>query len=223
MRFSSWITRHWIVLFGGFVGLYVGLPILAPVFMRLGWTGFGGMIYKLYATQCHQLPQRSFFLFGQKAMYSLNEIQSAWQETANPFVLRQFLGNPQMGWKIAWSDRMVSMYTSLWMCGLLWWPLRKRITVRLPWWGFAIFLLPLAIDGLTHFVSDLAGLGQGFRDMNTWLSILTGNTYPAEFYAGDALGSFNSWMRLLSGVLFGIGVVWYAFPYLDEVFSGMGE
>jgi len=148
-------------------------------------------------------------------MYSLGEIQAAWGQTTDPVVLRQFLGNPEMGWKVAWSDRMVSIYTSTFLFGLLWWPLRKRVK-SLPWWGLILFLLPMGIDGTSHFISDLSGLGQGFRYTNAWLVELTNNALPAAFYAGDALGSFNSLMRLLSGVIFGLGVVWFAFPYLDE-------
>ena len=68
-------------------------------------------------------------------------------------------------------------------------------------------------------VSDLAGIGQGFRDSNAWLAALTGNSLPAAFYAGDALGSFNGWMRLISGALFALGIVWLAFPYLDQSLS----
>ena len=65
-------------------------------------------------------------------------------------------------------------------------------------------------------MSDLAGIGQGFRDTNAWLAALTGNAFAPGFYTGDALGSFNSWMRLLTGVLFGLGIVWYGFPYIEE-------
>jgi hypothetical protein len=35
------------------------------------------------------------------------------------------------------------------------------------------------------------------------------------FYAGDALGSFNSWMRLITGLLGGLGIAWFAFPHLE--------
>ena len=42
---------------------------------------------------------------------------------------------------------------------------------------------------------------------------------PATFYTGDALGSFNAWMRLLSGLLFGIGIVWFAYPRLHATFN----
>ena len=78
----------------------------------------------------------------------------------------------------------------------------------------------MGIDGISHFISDLTGIGQGFRYLNMWLATLTSNNLPLTFYAGDALGSFNSWMRILTGILFGIGVVWFGFPYLDEAFSG---
>lgn len=76
----------------------------------------------------------------------------------------------------------------------------------------------MAIDGGSHFVSDLAGFGQGFRYTNTWLAELTGNTFARSFYVGNALGSFNSWMRLLTGTLFGLGIVWLGFPYLEKLF-----
>jgi uncharacterized membrane protein len=209
---------RWLTLFGVFAGLYVILPLLAPVFMHQGWDPLAKAIYFIYSWLCHQLPERSFFLFGRQFTYSLAEVQAAWQNTNNPMILRQFIGNPDMGWKVAWSDRMVSMFTSMWLFGLLWWPIRRKIP-RLPWWGFALFLLPMAIDGTTHFLSDLAGIGNGFRDSNAWLAVLTQHVFPASFYAGDAWGSFNSLMRLITGLSFGIGTVWFGFPYFDDAFT----
>jgi uncharacterized membrane protein len=217
-RVIDLLTRNWITLFALIMGAYVGLPFLAPIFMHWGWSGAGKTIYLIYSFLCHQLPERSFFLFGSKPMYSISEIQAAWKNTFDPIVLRQFIGNPQMGWKVAWSDRMVSMYLSTWFLGLLWYPLRRRIKA-LPWWGLLLFLLPMAVDGSTHFLSDLAGIGQGFRYTNAWLATLTNNSLPFSFYVGDALGSFNSWIRLLTGFLFGVGVVWFGFPYLDLAFA----
>jgi uncharacterized membrane protein len=217
-RVSYFLSSHWIILFILLFGVYVWLPFAAPVLMHWGWSRAGNVIYFIYSFLCHQLPERSFFIFGPKRMYSISEIQAAWQFTFDPTILRRFIGNPEMGWKVAWSDRMVSMYTSLLFFGLLWWPLRKRVK-PLPWWGLILFLVPMGIDGTTHLISDLAGLGQGFRYSNAWLAAITNNAFSPAFYAGDALGSFNSWMRLLTGVLFGLGVVWFGFPYLDELFS----
>lgn len=215
---SNWLTRHWLEMFLAIYGLWVFLPFLAPALMKMGWNGAGNALYFFYSFFCHQLPERSFFLFGQKTMYSLNEIQAAWQNTFDPMILRKFTGNPILGWKIAWSDRMISFYTSIWLSAVIWWPLRRRVK-PLPWQGFVLLLLPIALDGGTHMLSDFAGIGQGFRDTNQWLALLTNNAFATSFYAGDAIGSFNSWMRLLSGLLAGIGIVWFAFPYIEKSFD----
>ena len=130
-------------------------------------------------------------------------------------ILRQFMGNAEMGWKIAWSDRMISFYTSIWIFAVAWSPFRKKIK-PLSLLGFALLLLPIALDGGTHMLSDFAGIGQGFRDTNQWLTYLTNNSLPVSFYAGDALGSFNSLARLSTGLIAGLGVVWLAFPSLEE-------
>ena len=222
VRAALGFARHWLLILNLLLFIWVGLPWLAPVFLHWGWGGAAHAIYFIYSLQCHQLPERSFFLFGPKPMYSLAEIQSAWQHTADFFVLRQWIGNVDMGWKVAWSDRMVSMYTMLFLSGLGYGLLRKRLKpIRLR--VFFLLLLPMAIDGTTHALSDLAGIGQGFRDSNAWLTTLTGNIFPSTFYAGDALGSFNSWMRLVTGVLFGMAVVWLAFPYFDQTFADLAS
>lgn len=212
------LRKYWIVVFGIVFGVYAFMPFLAPAFMHIGSKGLGNAIYFIYSFLCHQLPERSFFLFGPKLTYSIAEIGATGQDTSNMLALRHFIGNVAMGWKVAWSDRMVSMFISLWAFGLLWWPFRKRLP-KLPLWALILFLLPMAVDGGTHFLSDLAGIGLGFRDTNLWLATLSQNIFRPGFYAGDAWGSFNSLMRLLTGVLFGLGVAWFAFPYLDDALS----
>lgn len=211
----QWVSTHWFAVFLTIYGLWVFVPFLAPVFMQLGWTGAGKAVYFFYSFFCHQLPERSFFFFGEQTMYPLSEIRAVWQDTANPMILRQFIGNETMGWKVAWSDRMISFYTSVWLFAALWYPFRHRIRT-LSWWGFALLLLPMALDGGTHMVSDFAGIGNGFRDTNAWLVVLTNHALPVDFYAGDALGSFNSLMRFITGLLAGLGIVWLAFPYIVQ-------
>ncbi|MHB8776562.1 MAG: DUF2085 domain-containing protein [Anaerolineales bacterium] len=213
--FFQWIGKHWFETFLVIYGLWVFTPFLAPVSMQFGWTGAGKAIYFIYSFFCHQLPERSFFLFGEKTMYSLREVQAAWQATMNPLILRKFIGNETMGWKVAWSDRMISFYTGIWVFAALWYPLRRKVK-SLSWWGFVLLLLPLIMDGGTHTISDFAGIGQGFRDTNQWLAILTNNSFPVTFYAGDALGSFNSIMRFISGLLAGLGIIWLTFPYVFQ-------
>lgn len=210
--------RNWLTIFLVLYGVFVFLPFLAPIMMKMNLSGLGKAIYFVYSFLCHQLPERSLFLFGPKLMYSLNEISAVWQNTNNPLILRQFIGNPEMGWKIAWSDRMISLYTSIWFFAVAWSLFRKRIK-PLSLFGFALFLFPLVLDGGTHMISDLAGIGQGFRDANQWLVALTSGALPSSFLIGDALGSFNSWARLISGLLAGMGVVWLVFPYIELSFG----
>jgi len=119
--------RQWLLIINLLWAVFVITPWLAPVFMKMGNEGLARAIYVACRTQCHQLPQRSFFLFGAQASYSLPEIHTTWQDTNNPYLLRQFIGNPQMGWKVAWSDRMVSMYTSIFLAGLVFALVRKRL------------------------------------------------------------------------------------------------
>lgn len=54
--------------------LLTGLPFVAPVAMAMGWTSLGEWLYFVFAPFCHQLPQRSWFLFGEQWTYSLEEI-----------------------------------------------------------------------------------------------------------------------------------------------------
>jgi uncharacterized membrane protein len=220
------LTRSWplwLTLLVVSLGIFDGLPFLAPVFMHIGWDVPGRAIYFVYSFLCHQMAQRSFFLFGpaEFQMYNITALPlnlRGLSEGARILALRGFIGNPQMGWKVAWSDRMVSMYTSPLLATVVYGLLRIRMRVRpIPLWLFGLLLLPMAVDGFTHMVSDFAGIGQGFRDSNVWLALLTGNALPAWFYAGDALGSFNSWTRLFSGLTFGLGIVGLLLPTIDAV------
>jgi uncharacterized membrane protein len=217
-RLISYLTRRWLLIFGIGFGALVILPFFAPLLMQVGLPGPARIIYSLYSFLCHQLPERSFFFFGPQSMYSLGELQKAGADMTHMFTLRRFIGSTDLGWKVAWSDRMVWMYASMWVFGILWRPYLKKLG-RLPWWGLLLFLLPMAIDGTSHLISDLVGIGQGFRAENVWLVELTGYAFSASFYAGDALGSFNFLMRLVTGLLFGLGVVWFLFPYLEEAMA----
>jgi len=190
------IVKHWVGLFLIVYGAWVWAPFLAPVFMANGWTGAGNALYFIYSFFCHQLPERSLFFFGPQTMYSLNQIGQVWS-TENQLVLRQFVGNAQMGWKMAWSDRMISTYGGVWLGALLWAIFGKRLPrLSIVVW-FVLGVLPLGLDGFSHFVNDIVAgsSGQGFRDTNDWLRVLTANAFPDTFYYGNMLGSFNSTTR----------------------------
>ena len=219
VRATYWFTKHWLSLFVVIFGLYNLLPFTAPVMMRLGWSSLSSVIYDLYGTQCHQMAQRSFFLFGERPMYKLDELPLTLTGNSlnDTLALRGFRGSETLGWKVAWSDRMVYMYGGLWVVSVIYGlTSRERATKPVRIWIFIALLLPLGIDGLTHFVSDTSGLAAGFRYDNRWLAALTNYSLPTDFYQGDALGSFNSTMRFITGVLFAVGTGKLLLPLLDQ-------
>lgn len=217
-RTANWIVRHWLLVALSLLAFWNLLPWLAPVFMQLGWTLPAKGIYTMYMAFCHQMPQRSWFLFGPQLTYTYDEILMAWKGSTDPVLplsMRAFIGNPEMGWKLAWSDRMISFYGGWVLVGALYATLRPR------WRGFGlklaiILMFPMLVDGITHMLSDLGGLRIGFRETNAWLAALTNNAFAPEFYAGDQWGSFNSIMRLVTGQLAALGLIGWAFPYIDR-------
>ncbi|MBN1218763.1 MAG: DUF2085 domain-containing protein [Anaerolineae bacterium] len=222
-KINRWFAKHWLLTFNAAWGLFVILPWLAPIFMQVNLPGFGKAIYFVYNFFCHQLPERSWFLFGSSFSYSQAQIAAAWgltlSDIGDELIRRQFIGTPELGWKVAWSDRMVSMYGSIFLFGLLYALLRQRGSrvKSIPWWLFVLLLTPMAIDGITHLVSDALRLN--FRQTNEWAAILTNNAFSPDFYADDRFGSLNSMLRLVTGILFGFGVVAFLWPIMDNEFS----
>ena len=220
-RAANLVVRHILGLL--VLGLLVMtlLPFAAPVLMAAGLEAPARLLYWFYGFTCHQLPQRSWFLFGPKLTYTLAEIQAVWPAHST-MQLREFIGTPDMGWKVAWSDRMLSWYTMTAIWGAVYWLLcRARLTVKpLRWSLLALALAPLVLDGLSHMLNDiLAGMsGTGFRDTNAWLRVLTANALPG-FYAGDQFGTFNWWARLLTGVVAAWAFAFAFFPRLDSTFQ----
>lgn len=121
------IRRHWLALLILALGVWTLAPWLAPLFMHLGWTRPGKAIYAVYSFFCHQMPQRSWFFFGKQFTYSLDQIGATWPDSATMLGVRRFVGNESMGWKLAWSDRMVSFYGGFFLFGLLYLALRNRV------------------------------------------------------------------------------------------------
>lgn len=218
---ALWMFQHWLTLFLMFFGLFNLLPFLAPVAAKIGVTPVANAIYTIYAPLCHQMAHRSFFLFGDQLMYHPEQLPFDLTNdlTGNMLSLKQFNGNEITGWKVAWSDRMVYMYGATWFAAAIYAGIsRYRHMKRLSIGLFFVFMLPMLIDGISHMLSDFSsgGLFAGFRYTNDWLADLTANTLPAWFYVGDTLGSFNALMRLISGIGFGIAIVWVSFPLIDR-------
>jgi uncharacterized membrane protein len=218
-RLVAFLTRHWLALVNLGLGFWVLMPWSAPLFMQWGWFKAGRAVYAIYSLFCHQLPQRSWFLFGPEFTYSLEEITRVWDAPITAFGLRGFVGLPGMGWKVAWSDRMVSFYGGFFLFGVLYAAVRAKLLQK--GWKMSrrwliLLLAPITLDAGTHMISDLFGIGLGFRETNTWLAALTRDALPVTFYVGDAWGSFNSILRLITGLLGSFALIFWAFPMVDR-------
>jgi len=99
------------------------------------------------------------------------------------------------GHQVGFCHRCVAMYSSIAAAGLVFGLLRRRIRPASLKLG-GLLLLPILIDGLTHMVDDLSGLG--FRG------------------GGDAIGTPNFWLRMITGGLVGIVVLLALYPRVER-------
>jgi uncharacterized membrane protein len=213
-------ARAWVVWLSLIIGIYAGLPVVAPIAMNLGATNVGNAIYTLYSPVCHQFAFRSWFLFGEQAAYPRERAGAApnqsfeyyaAQEPAfdgidlytldNDLILqaKRFNGSERMGWKIAFCERDFAIYAALALFGLVFFVLKKmgRKVPALPFWAYLLFAIaPIGLDGFSQLFANppINGFGLGL--------------YPIR--------ESTPFLRTLTGALFGLGNGWLAYPYLDE-------
>ena len=198
-RALLFFTRHWLAIFNLLVLLYVGLPFTAPVLMRAGMETPARVIYRIYRPLCHQLSFRSFFLFGEQTYYPLEHaglsVTSYEQATGNATwewrEAQDFLGNEQLGYKVALCQRDVGIYLTILIAGLFFGLVRKRIRPLPIWIWFLLGIVPIGLDGGSQLISSLPFLGLQVRE-----------SIPV--------------FRTLTGALFGLTNVWLAYPYVEE-------
>jgi uncharacterized membrane protein len=203
-----WIARHWLLVINLALGLFIGGTMLPPLLMSLGLQGPARVMYAFYSLHCHQLPQRSYFLFGPHGIDTYSQTQViAWGADAGH--MRAFVGNSAIGFKLGMAQRNTTIFATFFLAGLAFGLVRGRLR-GLRWSVFLLLVLPVVLDGGSHVVSEITGLG--FRESNTWLASLTGGVFPESFYAGTVIGSFNWLMRTLTGALFAMACVWFTYP-----------
>lgn len=201
-RFSYWLSSHYMWIFNLVALLYVGLPFLAPVLMKVGATLPARAIYAVYSPLCHQLGFRSFYLFGEQLYYPrelahLHVPLTYEAATGSPALdlpeARTFKGNEQMGYKIALCQRDLAIYGSILLFGLVFSLTRRRIKA-IPWFVWIIFgLIPIGLDG----GSQLLGM----------LSFME-NIFPMR--------ESTPLLRLLTGGLFGTLTAWFLYPLIED-------
>jgi uncharacterized membrane protein len=218
-KFFLGLAKHWVAVFTLMAFLYVGLPFLAPVLMKVGWYGAANVIYVVYRPLCHQLPFRSWYLFGDQLYYpreraGLPVASFEQYAQADPyfdgldvytmdaylvFPAKAFPGNEQMGFKVALCQRDVAIWGSIVLFGVAYSALR-RVGIQVPKLTLLTYMLialaPMGLDGGSQLLANPPFNGFGLP----WLAIRESTPF----------------LRTLTGAMFGIGNAWLAYPYIDE-------
>jgi len=209
-----YLTKYWYSFFMAAGSLFLFLGFLAPALQAEGYEGAATAVYRFLALNNHQLPQRSYFLFGEADLIDAYSLEELLIEGADPANLQAFIGNGTIGYKTGLNHRMIAIFVGIVVGGLIWGIRKGR--PRLSIIQFVLLTLPLLIDGFSHMASET---GSGFRGANSWLVRLTDGTFTAVFYEGSIPGSFNWWLRTLTGLLFGLSLVWFLFPRFSDFFK----
>jgi uncharacterized membrane protein len=214
------LSRNWLRVVITFLAIYVTLPFVAPTLMRLGLTTPGQILYTLYSPFCHQFAFRSFFLYGEQPAYPRSIVETSLKPfesyiadkpefapnrvmgTFGPvgdiyafspgfqWAAREYVGNPQMGYKTTLCERDIAIYSCIFIGALVFTRIRHRLR-PVPLLLYALLGLgPIAIDGLSQLL--------GYPPFNFWPPR---ETQPI--------------FRVVTGALFGFMNAWLGLPYLE--------
>lgn len=198
-RWSYWFTGHYLKIFNLLVFLYVGIPFLAPVLMNAGVTGPARLIYRAYGAVCHQFAFRSWFLFGEQPAYPREAArvdglrpygEATGLDEEDVFGARAFLGDEQLGYKVAFCERDVAIYGGILLFGLVFGLSGHRLRA-LPWYIWVLIgLAPIGLDGVSQLLSQA----------------------PFEYWVYRESTPF---LRTLTGALFGFSTAWFGYPQVE--------
>lgn len=211
-----WLATYWYGLFMAAAIIFLFLAFLAPALMAEGYEGAGTAVYRFFATHNHQLPERSYFIFGEDGAFRSYSLEQVVAFGADPANRQAFVGSAQIGYKTALNHRMIAIFVGMIIGGFVWGVRKGR--PRLSLFAFLFMAMPLLLDGFSHMISESGG---GFRADNNWFVVITGGMGTAVFYTGATMGTLNWWLRSLTGLLFGLGLVWFAFPRFADYFQGI--
>jgi len=209
-RVSFWISRNYLLLLNLFMLVYIGLPFLAPTLMKLGAEAPAQAIYRIYKPLCHQFAFRSFFLFGEQPYYPLAEaglggVKTFEEVSGIPdlddpysmtrFQARQYIGNEEVGYKMALCERDVAIYLAILLFGIIYGLTGRRIkSLPFVWW-ILVGIAPIGLDGFSQLFSQF-----------NWDFLSSIVPYRES----------TPFLRTLTGALFGLGTAWFAYPNIED-------
>ena len=213
-RFTYWFSRHYLLVINLMVLVYVGLPLLAPVLMKVGLEFPATVIYKIYGGMCHQLAYRSWFLFGEQPVYPraaagvegyLTFNQATGLDETGLLAARAFLGNEVVGYKTALCQRDMAIYGAMLLFGILF-AITGRKWKSFPIWAWLLVgVMPIALDGFSQLLSQWAAMPEFsfLQPIFGWLPYRESTPF----------------LRTLTGFLFGFTTAWFGYPLVEEAMA----
>jgi uncharacterized membrane protein len=169
-KLTLWYTRHYMAVINTIVGLFVGIPFLAPIFMEIRLPKPAQVIYVIYAPL---YPITYEVLMGTDVIDGLEA--------------RRYIGDEIHGYKVAICERDVAMYASFFIFGVIF-SIWKRHIKQIKWWLWILVgVVPIAIDG----ASQISGFGLQI----SWLPARE-STPLLRTITGVLFGVFTAWYLL---------------------------
>jgi uncharacterized membrane protein/glutaredoxin len=201
-RAVLFFSRHWLAILNLMVFAYVALPFAAPALMKSGNERPAQIIYAFYGKLCHQLAYRSWYLYGEQPVYPRELAGTDWESYEEVIGLNvndhlaasAFVGNDELGYKVALCQRDVAIYGAILLSGLLFALIRKRLKPLPIWAWMLVGIIPIAIDGGSQLIFG----------------------FPLPIFSLLPMRESTPLLRTLTGTLFGIANVWLSYPYVEE-------
>ena len=207
-RLGWWSAKHWFLVAITLLFLFVSLPYAAPTLMYYGYTTASEVIYHAYALTCHQLPSRSFFVFGHQVAVC-HRCTAIWMA----ILLGGFIfGLTRRRLKTIPFHWLVIAAIPMGLDGGT--QLASELYKVLPPWiltGSALIIW-LLLTGLFYMT--------GVRRWQYYLFILC---FPLGMIFVHLTGPrLSNWfLRVLTGGLFGLAYAWLLFPILQDSFADL--
>jgi uncharacterized membrane protein len=101
-------------------------------------------------------------------------------------------------YQVCYCHRCTALYSTIALTGLLYGALRWRFQIPNRVLGWAA--IPILVDGLWHLADDYL----------PWIGLRGGV---------DGVGSLNFWVRMVTGLVFGVVAVLWLYPRIQETFA----
>ncbi len=174
---ARFIANHWLLLANAAMLAFILPTLLAPYLASVGAYWPSRMIYVVYRLTCHQLPGRSFFLFGHKmaicarctaiytSFWGLGLLYGVWKATPwgrrhrpRPLPIK-WLAVLAVPMFIDGVAQLVGLYEST--------NLLRTITGTLVGAGTGLFIYPLLDEGFAQAQRDFASDSDGLTSRIT--------------------------------------------------------